>query len=71
VSFTIIYDRRDPEALASARRHRGLWGVLYTSIDPIDETHVALTFRPAPNRKRWRAWERVRKSWILEELEAA
>jgi hypothetical protein len=64
-AFTILYDLRDAEAWARAHRHRNLWGKLYTDIHVLDNDHVLLTFRPAPDPS-WRAWEEVQKSWILE-----
>ncbi len=65
-----VYDLRIPNAQQAARRHRGYWGVLYTEIHILDTDPVALVFRPAPD-ERWRAWERVRLRWILEERGAA
>jgi hypothetical protein len=65
----IIYDLRDPDQWQAAGRHRGYWGKLYTDIYPLDYDHIALVFRSAGER--WRAWELVRLSWILDEdLEA-
>lgn len=61
-----VYDLRDPAARQASHRHRGFWGKLYTEIHALDSAHVALVFRPAPD-ERWRAWERVRLRWILEE----
>jgi hypothetical protein len=61
-----VYDLSDPAGWQAARRHRGFWGVLYTEIHTLDTDHVALVFRPAPD-ERWRAWERVRLQWILED----
>jgi hypothetical protein len=61
-----IYDLRDPDALRASHRHRGYWGKLYTEIHPLDLDHVVFVFRPAPD-ERWRAWEEVRLSWILED----
>lgn len=65
-----IYDLRDPGTRDEARRHRRLWGRLYTDIHVLDNDHVALVFRPAPD-ERWRPWERVRLRWILEERGSA
>jgi hypothetical protein len=65
--FTIVYDLRDPDAWKRARRHRAFWGRLYTDIAPLDNDHVALTFRPSPDT-RWRAWEEVRRGWIYRDL---
>jgi hypothetical protein len=65
--FAILYDLRDPDAWACPRRHRGLWGKLYTEIHTVDNDHIVLHFRPAPN-PRWRPWEEVRKQWILREV---
>jgi hypothetical protein len=62
----VVYDLRDPDAWQAARRHRDMWGKLYTDIHALNYDHVALAFRPAPNQ-RWRAWELVRLSWILNE----
>ena len=63
--FTIVYDLRDPQAWMKAHRDRNYWGKLYTDIDVLDNDHVILSFRPAPDKRR-RAWEQVRKRWILE-----
>ena len=65
----VAYDLRDPAAWQTARRHRALWGKLYTDIHALDYDHIALVFRSAGER--WRLWELVRLSWILDEdLEA-
>jgi hypothetical protein len=64
-----VYDLRDPDAWRAAHRHRHYWGKLYTDIHALDNDHVALVFRPAPD-ERWRAWERVRLEWILEDRAA-
>jgi len=61
----VAYDIRDPGAWQAARRHRALWGKLYTDIHALDHEHIALVFRSAGER--WRAWELVRLSWILDE----
>ena len=61
-----VYDLRDPDAWRQAHRHRGFWRKLYTDIHVLDEDHVVLLFRPAPD-ERWRAWEKVRMGWILED----
>jgi hypothetical protein len=65
LEFTILYDLRDPEAWKQAHRHRNWWGKLYTDFYALDSVHVLLVFRPADD-PRWRPWEEVRKSWILE-----
>jgi hypothetical protein len=66
----VVYDLRDEGAWQAARRHRALWGKLYTDIHALTYDHIALVFRPAPD-ERWRPWELVRLSWILDEdLEA-
>jgi hypothetical protein len=66
----VVYDLRDPDQWQAAHRHRASWGRLYTDIVGLDVDHIALVFRPAPD-ERWRAWELVRLSWILDEdLEA-
>jgi hypothetical protein len=62
----VVYDLRDPDAWQAARRHRSTWGKLYTDIYDLDLDHIALVFRPAPD-ERWRPWELVRLSWILDE----
>jgi hypothetical protein len=65
----VLYDLRDPDAWQTARRHHALWGKLYTDIHALDYDHIALVFRSAGER--WRPWELVRLSWILDEdLEA-
>ena len=64
-----IYDLRDIAAWRAAHRHRDFWGRLYCDVHYLDTDHVALTFRPAPD-KRWREWERVRLGWILEDRAA-
>ena len=66
VSPIRVYDLRDPDAWRQAHRHRGFWGKLYTEIYTLDTDHVLLVFRPAPD-ERWRPWEAVRLSWILED----
>ncbi len=63
----VLYDLRDPSAWQAAHRHRASWGKLYTDIHALDLDHVALVFRPAPD-DRWRPWELVRLSWILDGL---
>ncbi len=65
-----VYDLSDPDAWEAAHRHRGHWGKLYTDIHTLDADHGALVFRPASD-ERWRAWERVRLEWILEDRERA
>jgi hypothetical protein len=62
----IVYDLGVAGAWQAARRHRASWGKLYTDIHALDTDHVALVFRPAPD-ERWRAWERVRLRWILNQ----
>jgi hypothetical protein len=62
----IVYDLRDPDAWEAARRHRNYWGKLFTDIHCLDNDHVVLVFRPAPD-ERWRPWEEVRLGWILED----
>jgi hypothetical protein len=62
----VAYDLRDPDAWQAAHRHRASWGRLYTDIVALDLDHVALVFRPAPE-ERWRPWELVRLSLILDE----
>jgi hypothetical protein len=64
----VVYDLRDEGAWQAAHRHRTLWGKLYTDIHAVGYDHVAVVFRPAPD-ERWRGWELVRLSWILEVLE--
>ncbi len=64
-----IYDLRNPDAWRAARRHRGDWGKLYTDIHYLEDEHVVLVFRPAPD-ERWREWEAVRLEWILEDRAA-
>jgi hypothetical protein len=61
--FAAIYDLRDPDVWERARYHRACWGKLYTDIHALGTAHVALVFRPGPPR--WRAWEEVRRGWIL------
>jgi hypothetical protein len=61
-----VYDLRDPDAREATRRHRAFWGRTHTQIVLLDEDHVLLVFRPAPD-ERWRRWESVRLRWILEE----
>jgi hypothetical protein len=67
-AFAIVYDLRDPAAWERAPLDRRFWGHLYTDIHALDNDHVALVFRPAPD-PRWQPWEEVRRSWILEEAE--
>ncbi len=63
-SFEIIYDLR-AGGWARANRDRRFWGRLYTDAYVIGPDHLILAFRPAPD-ERWRAWEEVRRRWILE-----
>ena len=67
VEALIVYDLRDPVAWRTARRHRATWGRLYTDIHALGYDHVALVFRPSSD-PRWRPWEAVRQSRILEDL---
>jgi hypothetical protein len=66
VPLVRVYDLRDPAARQAAKRHRSFWGKLYTGIYPLENDHVALVFRPAPD-ERWRKWEKVRLGWILKD----
>ena len=68
--FAIIYDLRDPLAWQAAHRHRNYWGKTHAHVHYLEEDVVVLAFRPAPDQ-RWRPWERVRQSWILEELQGS
>ncbi len=67
--LTVAYDLRDPDALEQAKRHRRVWGLLYTEVTLLDEDHVALTFRNGGPL--WSTWEAVRLGWVLEDLEEA
>jgi hypothetical protein len=68
-NLLVAYDLSDPDAWQAAHRHRALWGKLYTDIHALDYDHIALVFRSAGER--WRPWELVRLSRILDEdLEA-
>jgi hypothetical protein len=67
-ALLVVYDLRDPAAWHAARRDRATWGRRHTDIHALDLNHVALVFRPAPDEG-WRSWERVRLSWILEQLQ--
>jgi hypothetical protein len=70
VILTIVYDlSQDPGAWDEACRHARLWGRLYTDGFYLDPDHIVLVFRPAPD-ERWRDWEKVRRTWIMEELAA-
>ena len=62
--FRVVYDLREPGAWQRSNRDRNFWGKLYTDITRLDDDHLLLTFRPAPDA-RWRPWERVRRRWIL------
>lgn len=64
--FSLVYDIEDSDALRQADQHRRLWGCLYTSAEYLDDRHIVLNFRPAPD-PRWRRWEAVRRRWILED----
>jgi hypothetical protein len=64
----MVYDLSDPDACEAAHRHRALWGKLYTDIHALDYDHIALVFRCAGER--WRPWELVRLSFLVEDLEA-
>jgi hypothetical protein len=61
-----VYNLRNSEAREAARRHRAFWGRTHTQIVLLDEDHVLLVFRPAPD-ERWRPWEKIRLRWILED----
>ena len=65
--MVIIYDLSDPGAWEAARRHRNLWGKLYTRVYYLEEDVVVLAFHPSPDA-RWRPWEDVRMGWILDDL---
>jgi hypothetical protein len=69
-NLLVAYDLRDPDAWQAARRHRALWGKLYTDIYALGYDHVALVFRPAPDES-WRTWERARLEWIFADREGA
>jgi hypothetical protein len=68
--FAILYDLRAEEAWRKAHRDRAFWEVNYTDIYFLDDNRIVLFFRPASD-PRWRAWEEVRRSWILGEEAAA
>ena len=61
-----VYDIKDAAGWETANRHRNLWGKLYTRVYYLEEDVVVLAFCPAPDQ-RWRPWELVRLSWILDE----
>jgi hypothetical protein len=64
LTFELLYDLRYPAAWKQAHKHRQLWGKLYKDVYVLDTGHVLLISRPAGER--WRPWEEVRKSWIME-----
>jgi hypothetical protein len=64
-AFIKIYNLLDDDAYERALRERARWGVLHTSVSFLDDHHAILSFHPAPD-PRWRAWEEVRRGWILE-----
>jgi DMSO/TMAO reductase YedYZ molybdopterin-dependent catalytic subunit len=64
-TLAIVYDLRDPGAWRAARRHRRLWGQLYTDIHALDADHIALVFRSGGDR--WQRWESVRLRRILDQ----
>jgi hypothetical protein len=66
----VIYDIRDDDGWRTANRHRHYWGKTHTHVHYLEENVVVLDFRPAPE-ERWRPWESVRQSWILEELQGS
>ena len=66
--FAIIYDLQDAHAWHQAHAHRHLWGRRFCEHYVLDEDHLLIVFRPAPDQ-RWRPWEAVRQSWILGQLE--
>lgn len=45
-SALVLYDLRDPEAWARARRERAAWGKSRTPIHTLDNDHIILEFRP-------------------------
>jgi hypothetical protein len=62
----IVYNVRDAGGgLERARRHRRLWGRRFSEYYFLDNDHVLIVFMPGGER--WRAWELVRLSWILDE----
>jgi hypothetical protein len=63
----IVYDLQAPDAWGEACCHNRMWGRLYTSLYSLDANHIALVFRPAPDR-RWRDWEQVRLEWLQEQV---
>jgi hypothetical protein len=63
--LVMVYDLRDPGAWQQGRRHRRLWGQLYTDVHTLDTDHIALVFRTGGER--WRRWESVRLRRILDQ----
>jgi hypothetical protein len=61
----VVYDLRDPDAWRQAHAHRRLWGRRFSEYYFLDDDHVLIVFIPGGDR--WRPWELVRLSWILNE----
>jgi hypothetical protein len=64
--LVVVYDIRDVAGWETAIRHRNYWGKTHTRVHYLGENVVVLAFHPAPDC-RWRPWELVRLSWILDE----
>jgi hypothetical protein len=62
----VVYDIGDAAGWETANRHRNYWGKTHTRVHYLSDDRVLLVFRPAPD-ERWRPWELVRLSWILDE----
>jgi hypothetical protein len=65
-TLVVVYDLRDDSAWQTACDHGRTWGRLYADVHTLSTDHIAVVFRPAPGQ-RWRPWELVRLSWILDE----
>ena len=65
-TLLVLYDLRHSAAWERVTRHRSYWGKSHTCVHYLEENVVVLEFRPTTDQ-RWRPWEDVRMSWILDE----
>jgi hypothetical protein len=65
--LVVVYDLGIAGGWEIACQHGRTWGRLYADIHTLDDGHIAVVFRSGGDR--WRAWERVRLGWILEQLQ--
>jgi hypothetical protein len=63
--LVVVYDLGIAGGWEIACEHGRTWGRLYADIHTLDEDHIAVVFRSGDER--WRPWELVRLSWILND----